>query len=191
MKVYRGFEKERPPELWFGDFGMISRMVDRTKSCGRMGMVPGLSCKNGARTRGTNTTFVVNSGDTRATRPVRFCSLVSCFLLLMILLSGCRNSRLNITSATLVGTYVFRSDAPKWTPRHRIGERLTLHGDGTYILESGERNDSIVSSGRWVFRGGHPAIVDLDHAGYPIELGSMGVRLIVNYDVDARYEKMK
>ncbi len=71
-------------------------------------------------------------------------------------------------------TYVFRSDAPKWTPSHRIGERRTLHDDGTYVLESGEGNASIVNSGRWVFRDGDPATVELDHAGYPIELGEQG-----------------
>jgi hypothetical protein len=123
--------------------------------------------------------------------PLRFSSPLNCFLFTMVLLSGCRASHQNITSATLVGTYVFKSDAPNRTPSHRIGERLTLHGDGTYILKSGEGNASVVNSGRWVFRDGDPATIDLDHAGYPIELRSEGVRLIVNNDVDARYEKTK
>ena len=122
---------------------------------------------------------------------MKFTSLLSCFLFMIVLLSGCRANHQNITSATVVGTYVFRSDAPKWTPSHRIGERLILHGDGTYMLQSGEGNTSVVNSGRWVFRDGDPATVYLDHAGYPIELGSKGVRLIVNNDVDARYEKVK
>jgi len=121
--------------------------------------------------------------------PLRFSSLLSCFLFMVVLLSGCRASYQNMTSATLVGTYVFRSDASHWTPLHRIGERLSLHGDGTYVLESGEGNASMVSSGSWVFRDGDPPTVYLDHAGYPIEFGSKGVRLIVNNDVDARYEK--
>ena len=115
----------------------------------------------------------------------------SCFLFMIVLLSGCTASHQEITSATLVGTYVFRSDAPQYTPEYRIGERLTLHADGTYVLESGEGNETIVKSGRWVFRDGDPPTVDLDHSGYPIELRSKGVRLIVNDDVDARYEKTK
>lgn len=107
-------------------------------------------------------------------------------------LGGCRASHQSITSATLVGTYAFKSDAPNRTPSHHIGERLILQSDGTYKLESGEPNEiGAASSGRWVFRDGDPATVYLDHAGYPIESGRDYIRLIVNNDVNARYEKLK
>jgi hypothetical protein len=104
-------------------------------------------------------------------------------------LGGCRASHQRVTRITLVGTYVFKSDDPRWAPYH-IGESLILHDNGTYEFESDQRNDNNPpSKGRWVFYEGEPAELLLEHSEYPIKLERDKVQLLVDDDIDARFEK--
>ncbi len=113
------------------------------------------------------------------------------FILFAIaLLNACRATHQHVTREILVGAYVFECDAPSRTPSHQIGERLRLQNDGMYELDHGGQSGSeAVITGRWTFRNGNPPTIYLDHAGFPVDSDGGNIRLVVNDDVNARYEK--
>ena len=77
-------------------------------------------------------------------------------------------------------------------PSHEIGDRLTLRADGIYELRmQGQRESTSVKSGHWEFTDGRIPEVELDHAGYPIKCDGQTVKLVIDDDIDARYQKIK
>lgn len=87
---------------------------------------------------------------------------------------------------------MFKSDAASRTPSHQIGDHLKLQDDGTYELDRASRSGpGSIITGHWVFTKGDSPTVDLGHAGFPVRLNGDNVELIVNDDVNARFEKSK
>jgi hypothetical protein len=117
---------------------------------------------------------------------------VSILFVMSSLSTACHHDAQDVSRGQVVGTYEYKADAPTRVAGHHLGERLVLRDDGEYELWPSQPNASRPTiSGRWVFRDGDPATVYLDHSGYPIELQPGVVRLVVNDDVNARYEKTR
>lgn len=127
--------------------------------------------------------------------PLRILSVTIPLLFAVALTNGCNSRHRTVTVAMLPGTYTFKSDAPiSVPPSHsepRFGDLLILGSDGTYKVERLNRSDASVVSGHWKLREGDPSTLYLDHGGYPIEFENGKIRLVVNNDVDARYEKLR
>jgi len=108
-----------------------------------------------------------------------------------LLVGSCTSDHCSIHRADLVGNYELKS--PTWIsrPSYEIGERLTLREDGTYerrMPGQGERTS--VKSGHWEFTDGRIPEVEFDHGGYPIKCDRHTVKLVIDDDIDARYEKL-
>ena len=127
--------------------------------------------------------------------PLRTPRIAAFFLFAVVLIEGCSSGHQGVTNSMLPGAYTFESDAPISVPpsknEPRLGDELILQGDGTYRIERRNRSEELVLSGHWRLSDGNPSTVYLDHAGYPVRLQDGNVRLVVNDDVDARYEKLK
>jgi hypothetical protein len=123
--------------------------------------------------------------------------LTLCALFAITLLDGCKSDHRSVTRELVIGTYVYKSDGPSRESLSQflscpIGVRLILHENGKYELITAEptKPGSLIT-GRWVFRDGDPASVDLDHSDYPIEIHGDIIRLVIDNDVGARYEKLR
>lgn len=127
--------------------------------------------------------------------PLKILSIAIPVLLAAVLLNSCNDGRRRVSEAVLLGTYTFKSDAPISVPASqgepRLGDHLILSSDGTYIIEGRQPRGAIMARGKWRLRKGNPSTVELDHAVYPVEFREREVRLIVNDDVDARYEQIR
>jgi len=91
-----------------------------------------------------------------------------------------------------VGNYEVKALTWIRRPSHEIGERLTLRADGTYEIRMPEQGQSTsIKSGHWEFKDDKIPEVELDHGGYPIKCDRHTVKLVIDDDIDARYEKLK
>lgn len=118
-------------------------------------------------------------------------------LLAITFMNGCKTVHRSLTREILMGTYVYKSDSRSRESESRfrsliIGDRLILNNDGKYeiIIDKQSRPGSVIT-GHWIWTDGDPAIVYLDHGGYPIELDGKNIRLIIDNDINGRYEKLR
>ncbi len=58
-------------------------------------------------------------------------------------------------------------------------------------MEGGPTKAKSDKTGRWYFRDGDPAEVDLDHAGFPVRVERREIRLLIDDDVGIWYAKLK
>ncbi len=94
-----------------------------------------------------------------------------------------------ITRNQIPGDYVYRSLDPESRLSDHEWDRITLSPDGSYrFVEGGPTRSKTERAGRWQFQADPPEI-DLDHSGYPVQIRSHTVRLVVNDDVGTWYEK--
>jgi hypothetical protein len=123
---------------------------------------------------------------------VRKSLITSGLVVWTLLASSCTSDHCSIHKADLVGNYEVKALTWIRDPSHEIGERLTLREDGTYELTMpGPSESTSVKSGHWGFTDGPIPEVDLDRAGYPIKCNRDTVKLVIDDDIDARYEKLK
>lgn len=105
-------------------------------------------------------------------------------------LVGCRTTQPPATREALVGNYIYVSNDPENKPTDHDLEHLTLRSDGTYDLTQGGSTKAITDrNGVWRIVPGDPPDVELDDAGYPIEIKGEEVRLMIDYDVGIWYAK--
>ncbi len=121
---------------------------------------------------------------------LRFASAAICGFGLALF--ACHSSQPPITYNALVGTYVYRSHDPENRSTDHEWDRLTLSPDGKYdLMEGGPTKAKSDKTGRWYFRDGDPAEVDLDHAGFPVRVERREIRLLIDDDVGIWYAKLK
>jgi hypothetical protein len=120
-------------------------------------------------------------------------SLITATLVVWALLVGsCTSHHCSIHRADLVGNYEVKALTWIRRPSHEVGERLTLRADGTWELRMPRQGESTwVKSGHWELTDDGMPEVQLDHAGYPIKCNRHTVKLVIDDDIDARYEKLK
>jgi hypothetical protein len=111
---------------------------------------------------------------------------VSCALL------GCHKTQAPVTPGALAGTYRFVSKDPEGRATDYDLNHLVLKSDGTYdLVEGGTTKAVLERNGTWRIVPGSPPNVILDHAGYPIEITSNEVRLLIDLDVGIWWAKAK
>ncbi len=103
---------------------------------------------------------------------------------------GCASGRkAPLTPGTFVGTYVYYS-ADTGAPHDPDG--LTLRADGKYILvHMPGGHPGSTEEGTWQLVNDPDPEIVLGHAGYPIEIKGMDVRLLIDLDLGHWYEKTK
>ena len=112
-------------------------------------------------------------------------TLTACFL------GGCTGQP-PASRQVLVGSYVYKSQDPENKASDHQWDRLTLQEDGKYdLVQGGPNKAKSEKTGFWTFRGGDPAEVMLDHAGYPAVVKGGEVRLMIDYDTGIWYSKSK
>jgi hypothetical protein len=116
--------------------------------------------------------------------------LLSVLLLLACCaLAGCHATHPPVTREALVGSYTYVSKDPEGRATDHEWDRLTLQTDGKYdLVQGGPTKQKFEKTGIWQFYGRE---VDLDHAGYPIEIEKNEVRLLVDLDVGIWWVKSK
>jgi hypothetical protein len=113
-------------------------------------------------------------------------------ILACCVLAGCRTAQPSITRDSLVGNYVFKSEDPENRATDHEWDQLTLHANGEYnLVQGGPTKTKSEKTGFWHFSGGDPAVVDLDHAGYPVRVRQGNIRLLIDEDVGIWYEKVR
>src|SRR5215469_4535219 len=111
-------------------------------------------------------------------------------ILMCCMLAACSSRQPPITRDVLVGNYIYKSEDPEGRPSDHDWDRLIIRADGTYdLVEGGPTKPRSEKTGVWNFYPGDPPIVDLDHAGYPIEIKRNEVRLLIDLDVGIWYAK--
>lgn len=112
-------------------------------------------------------------------------TLTTCFL------GGCTGQP-PASRQVLVGSYVYKSQDPENKASDHQWDQLTLQEDGKYdLVQGGPTKAKSEKTGFWTFRGGDPAEVMLDHAGYPAVVKGGEVRLMIDYDTGIWYSKSK
>jgi hypothetical protein len=107
------------------------------------------------------------------------------------ILYGCR-SQAPISRQDLVGNYIYRSHDPDGKTSDHEWDHLTLSADGKYdLVEGGPTKAKSEKMGAWSFAGGDRAQVALDHSGYPVQVESGEIRLMIDYDTGIWYTKPK
>jgi hypothetical protein len=98
-------------------------------------------------------------------------------------LVGCDATQPPITQELLAGSYAFVSKDPESRATDHNLNRLVLRPNGTYdLVEGGSTKPVSETKGIWTIAPGQPANVQLDHAGYPIEIKRDEVRLLIDLD---------
>ena len=90
-----------------------------------------------------------------------------------------------------VGGYVYKSvdTSVDRATDHEL-DRLTLQADGKYVLvQGGSTKVRSEKGGVWHLVGGDRPNVELDHAGYPIQMKRAEIRLVINDDLGEWYVK--
>jgi hypothetical protein len=94
------------------------------------------------------------------------------------------------TRESLAGVYVYKSEDPEGRATDHDLDHLVLQLDGRYDLVQGGSTKAVSGrKGVWTIMPGDPPIVDLDHAGYPIQIRGNEVRLLIDNDVGIWYAK--
>jgi len=97
-----------------------------------------------------------------------------------------------VTRETLVGDYVYNSQASEEKMTGHNLDHLVLQADGTYDLVQGGSNGPMSEKkGQWSFHAGESSEVVLDHAGYPVQIKGNEIRLLINDDLGIWYAKTK
>ena len=100
------------------------------------------------------------------------------------LLVGCHRAQPPVTRDVLVGSYTYVSKDPASPATDHNLDRLILQSDGQYdLIEGGATKSVSDKKGVWRIVPGNPPNVLLDRAGYPIEIETNEVRLLVDLDV--------
>jgi hypothetical protein len=106
--------------------------------------------------------------------------------------AGCLNTQPPATREALVGTYTYHSEDPESRPTDHDLDHLVLQSDGRYdLVEGGTTRAVTEKKGVWRIVPGSPPNVELDHAGYPIEIKKKEVRLLVDLDLGIWWVKSK
>jgi hypothetical protein len=107
-------------------------------------------------------------------------------------LAGCHTTQPPVTREVLVGSYAYWSKDPASRATDHEWDHLTLRADGKYdLVQGGPTKPQSENKGVWQFYGGDRPAVDLDHAGYPIEVKRNEVRLLIDLDVGTWWIKVK
>jgi hypothetical protein len=107
-------------------------------------------------------------------------------------LTGCRTTQPTVTRGALIGTYIYKSEDPEGRATDHNLDRLVLQSDGKYdLVQGGSTKPQAVTRGSWYFYGGDRPTVDLDHAGYPIQVKGDQIRLLIDNDVGIWYARAK
>lgn len=110
----------------------------------------------------------------------------------LFFLDGCMGGHHPIYRADLVGSYEAKADTWIGRPSHEAGERLTLRADGTYELTRPSQDRGTPGKvGHWEFTDTGTPEVELDHAGYPVRFNRHAAELVIDDDINARYERLK
>ena len=108
-------------------------------------------------------------------------------------LAGCHTDQsASLTRDALAGNYVYKSQDPEGKATDHEWDHLTLQADGKYdLVQGGPTKAKSEKTGFWIFTGGDPAQVMLDHAGYPAVVKGGEVRLMIDYDTGIWFAKTK
>lgn len=112
-------------------------------------------------------------------------------------LAGCRADHRSVTREELVGSYTYVSKDPEDVPADHNLSRLVLKANGEYDLVEEERPKPCRKGGVFGYLNpgtlftGSPPNVQLDHAGYPVDIKGNEVRLMVDYDVGIWWANVK
>jgi len=110
---------------------------------------------------------------------------------LSVALVGC-NQPQRVTPDELVGSYTYVSEDPETQKTDYNLNHLVLQSDGKYdLIEGGTTKAVSEKKGLWRIVPGNPPNVLLDHAGYPIEIDTKEVRLLIDLDVGVWWTKAK
>lgn len=116
------------------------------------------------------------------------------FTLVSALIAGCHaNQPIPTNPESFVGSYVYVSidtSVDKATD-HQL-DHLVLQSDGKYdLVEGGSTKARSEKTGVWHLVHGDRPNVELDHAGYPIQMNRHKIRLVVNDDLGEWYQKVQ
>ena len=115
---------------------------------------------------------------------LRFATLACC------LLAGCRTTQPTVTRETLVGNYIYKSQDPEEKMTDHNLDHLVLQADGRYdLVQGGSTKGVSEKKGLWNFYAGNPPQIDLDHAGYPVQIKGNEIRLLIDDDLGIWYAK--
>jgi hypothetical protein len=121
---------------------------------------------------------------------MRLPSILFVPVLTALILSACK-THAPITLHDLVGEYNYKSNDPDERVSDYEWDHLTLEASGKYkLVEGGPTKAKSVKAGAWSFGGGD-AHVMLDHSGYPVEVESGEIRLMIDYDTGIWFAKTK
>lgn len=110
-------------------------------------------------------------------------------------LAGChKNVPLAITQEMLVGSYVYHSEDPDSKPSDHNLDHLLIQSSGQYDLVQGGSTKAVTEvKGHWSISppvtSHEPPTIDLDHAGYPIEIHGHEIRLMIDNDLGIWWDK--
>lgn len=111
-------------------------------------------------------------------------------LMSLCALISCRTAQPIVTRQELIGNYIYVSEDPEGKTTDHEYDRLTLQANGRYErMQGGSTKAKSEVIGHWHFHDGDPAEVDLDHAGYPVQLRGTEIRLMIDTDVGIWYAK--
>lgn len=120
--------------------------------------------------------------------------LLVLFTVLTCVLPACDTSQQPVTPDLLVGTYSYVSEDPRdRTTDHNLN-RLVLQSGGKYdLVEGGTTKATSEKKGIWKLSWGDQdrPVVDLDHAGYPVEITRTEIRLLVDLDTGVWWFKTR
>lgn len=116
----------------------------------------------------------------------RFATLACCLLV------GCRTAHPTLTRETLVGNYTYISQDPEEKMTDHNLDHLVLQSDGKYdLVQGGSTKEVSEKKGLWNFYDGNPPEINLDHAGYPVQIKGNEIRLLIDDDLGIWYAKTK
>jgi hypothetical protein len=97
-----------------------------------------------------------------------------------------------VTRETLVGNYAYISQDPEGKMTDHNLDLLVLKADGKYdLVQGGSTKELFEKKGLWNFYNGNPPEIDLDHAGYPVQIKGSEIRLLIDDDLGIWYAKTK
>ena len=111
-------------------------------------------------------------------------------------LVGCHTTQTPITQSLVTGTYTYVSNDPETRVTDHNLSRLILQSDGTYdLVEGGTTKARSEKKGGWkvvsasTYGSEQLPNVELDKAGYPIEVTKREIRLLIDQDTGVWWAK--
>ena len=109
-------------------------------------------------------------------------------------LGGCDTNQPPVTREALIGSYSYVSKDPESRATDHNLDHLALQSDGKYDLVQGgstkPRTETVGAWTLWTAGADGPEVL-LDHSGYPIQMKSNEVRLLIDNDLGIWYAKAK